>query len=224
MLKIGICDDNLKVLDVTSKILESVLIENDIDADITLVTSEQNKILEEIKSKNIDILFLDVDFKDSGKNGIEFANELRKYNKDFYLIFISAFQKYIQISLSVKVFDYLIKPINKDTITELMLRLDEDAKFSNNIFLQLNKWKKVRLDKILYIEKQNNKAIVVTTDGIQTSNKTLGTLLNELPKNFVKAHRSYIVNYNNIVSIDKKLGLVYFLDNKSCPINSSFNI
>ena len=96
MIRIGMCDDNLTVLNGIAKILESELIEQDIDAEITIITNDQNIIYEQIKNQEIDILFLDIDFK-NGKNGVDFALELRKLNKNFYLIFVTAFQRYILI-------------------------------------------------------------------------------------------------------------------------------
>lgn len=224
MVRIAMCDDDIENLKITSKLLESSIIEQDFDADITTITSDQQEILEEIKNNKIDVLFLDVDFKNSGKNGLEFANELRKLNKDFYLIFLSGYQKYMHVSFYVKVFDYLVKPINKDVFNDVISRLKSDIDFSNKLFVHLNKWKSVRTDTIYYIERLNNKSIVVTKYGKELTSKNLETLLKDLPKNFTKSHRSYIVNIENITSINKKKGLAYFSKDIACPINSYFNI
>ena len=90
MIRIGMCDDNLTVLNGIAKILESELIEQDIDAEITIITNDQNIIYEQIKNQEIDILFLDIDFK-NGKNGVDFALELRKLNKNFTIQHIENF-------------------------------------------------------------------------------------------------------------------------------------
>ena len=49
-------------------------------------------------------------------------------------------------------------------------------------------------------------------------------LLNELPIFFRKCHRSYIVNENKILRLDKKNGYVYFSKDIFCPVNSQFNL
>ncbi len=224
MVKIAMCDDDVESLKVSAKILESAIMEQDFNAEIVTVTTDQNKILNEIKNQNIDILFLDVDFQNSGKNGLEFASELRKINKDFYLIFLSGHQRYMHVSFYVKVFDYLVKPITKDVFNEVVKRLKDDIDISKKLFVHLNKWKSVRNDVILYIERQNNKTIVVTNYGIETTSKNLETLLKELPPNFAKCHRSYIVNLNNIISLDKKEGVITFSNGKTCPVNSHFSV
>ena len=47
MIKIALCDDNLKSIENISKLMYSVIIELDIDAEIVLVTDNQGKVYEE---------------------------------------------------------------------------------------------------------------------------------------------------------------------------------
>lgn len=223
-LKIALCDDELENIQIISKLLETEIIEQNFNAEITLVTDNQDDILKSIESREIDILFLDVDFKNGGKNGLEFAHSLRKINKEFFLIFLTAHQRYMHISFYTKVFDYLVKPISKDIIHEIISRLKEEFETNKNLFLKLNKWTSIRTSDILYIEKQGNKSLVITSFGEYTTSKTLDNLLSELPINFTKSHRSYIVNENKIINIDRKEKYAYFSKDIKCPINSFFNI
>lgn len=224
MIKIGMCDDNLNSIKIASKLLEAEIIEQDLDAEISIISSEQKKIFDAIYNKEIDVLFLDIDFKNNGKNGIDFAKDLRKINKNFYLVFLSAHQRYLHVSLTTKIFDYLVKPINRDTISDIVIRLKDE--FANNkvLFLHLNKWEFVRTDDIFYIEKNGKKSIIVTDDINFTTTKGLNTLLSELPQNFLRCHKSYILNSDKVLSIDKKLGLASFGKNITCPINTQFNL
>lgn len=224
MIKIGMCDDNLNSIKIASKLLEAEIIEQDLDAEISIISSEQKKIFDAIYNKEIDVLFLDIDFKNNGKNGIDFAKDLRKINKNFYLVFLSAHQRYLHVSLTTKIFDYLVKPINRDTISDIVSRLKDE--FANNkaLFLHLNKWEFVRTDDIFYIEKNGKKSIIVTDDINFTTTKGLNTLLSELPQNFLRCHKSYILNSDKVLSIDKKLGLASFGKNITCPISTQFNL
>ncbi len=224
MIKIGMCDDNLNSIKIASKLLEAEIIEQDLDAEISIISSDQKKIFDAIYNKEIDVLFLDIDFKNNGKNGIDFAKDLRKINKNFYLVFLSAHQRYLHVSLTTKIFDYLVKPINRDTISDIVSRLKDE--FANNkaLFLHLNKWEFVRTDDIFYIEKNGKKSIIVTDDINFTTTKGLNTLLSELPQNFLRCHKSYILNSDKVLSIDKKLGLASFGKNITCPINTQFNL
>jgi two-component system response regulator AgrA len=224
MIKIGMCDDNLNSIKIASKLLEAEIIEQDLDAEISIISSNQKEIFDAIYKKSIDVLFLDIDFKNNGKNGIEFAKDLRKINKNFFLVFLSAHQRYLHLSLTTKVFDYLVKPINRDTVCDIVTRLKDEFSNNNTLFLHLNKWEFVRTDDILYIEKYGKKSTVFTSDSTYSTNKGLNTLLTELPQNFIRCHKSYILNKEKILSIDKKTGHAYFNKTISCPISTQLNV
>ena len=222
MLKIGMCDDNVESLQIVSKFLESEIIEQGLDAEITLITNDQKKIFDAIYRKELDILFLDIDFKTKGKNGIEFAKDLREVNRTFYLIFLTAHQRYVHLSFVVKVYDYLFKPINREIIEDLVSRLKKDYSLDQNVFLHLTKWKSIQINSILYIERIGNKSHIITNTNEEVTTKSLDTLLDELTSNFKRCHRSCIVNTEKIININKKDGFATLLGNKSCPINSHF--
>ena len=78
ILKIALCDDELESIRIVAKLLEDEFIRQDFNAEITLITDNQDEILKAITNKEIDILFLDVDFKNGGKNGIESVIECDK--------------------------------------------------------------------------------------------------------------------------------------------------
>lgn len=224
MIKIGMCDDNLNSIKIASKLLESEIIEQDLNAEISIISTNQKEIFDAIYKKNIDILFLDIDFRNNGKNGIDFAKDLRKINKDFYLVFLSAHQRYLHLSLTTKVFDYLVKPINRDTISELVTRLKDEFSTNNTLFVHLNKWEFVRTDDILYIEKDAKKSIIYTKDISYITTKGLNKLITELPTNFIRCHKSYILNKEKVLSIDKKNGLAYFSKTITCPISTQLSL
>ena len=45
---------------------------------------------------------------------------------------------------------------------------------------------------------------------------------NTLPKNFVRCHKSYIANTNNIVNIESKSNIILFASNSSCTIGPKY--
>lgn len=224
MLRIALCDDNLDSTLTMQKILESELISQNVDAQIIIATDKQEEIEILIKNKEIDLLFLDVEFDNSDLNGINFARKLRKYNKDFYLVFLSAHQRFLYPSLVTKIFDYLVKPTNKDAIRDLVSRIKEEFESNNNMFVQINKWQTIRTSEIIYMEKNVNKTIIHTLNNDLSCTKTLDNLLDILPPNFVKCYRSYIINKEKIISVDKKDKTVTLENNIKCPINEKFSL
>jgi two-component system response regulator AgrA len=226
MCKIAICDDELDCAKGIANILEKIFAKKNFDASITIVTDSQAAIYNAIKKNEIDLLILDIDFKDRGKNGIDFANELRKINKDFYLVFLTAHIRYMHLSFISKTFDFLVKPVNKNLMENFVDRLIEEFTIKNSKFLQLSKSVSLKINNIVYIEKIKNKSYIYVTPGKvpYSSTITLEKLLDTLPDNFVKCHRSYIVNKDYISTVDNKKSLIIFENGLTCPTNSHFRL
>lgn len=224
MYKIAICDDEIDCAKGIAKILEAQFVEKSFNAKVIIITDKQEIIYKAIKQNEIDILILDIMFKNSEKNGIDFANDLRKINKDFYLVFLSAHLRYMHLSFVSKTFDFLVKPISKNLIDSFVDRLIDEFSIKNSRFLYLNKSLSIKINNIVYIEKIKNKSYIYTLTGTYSSTVTLDRLLDKLPDNFVKCYRSYIANKNFISIIDNKKNIIVFENGLKCPINSHFKL
>lgn len=222
MIKIALCDDNLKSIENISKLMESAIIELDLDAEITLVTDNQNDIYTEMKNGNIDILFLDIDFQNGGKNGVEFASELRKFNKEFYLVFLTAHFEYSLLSFKCKTFDYILKPITNSAINSIFKRFkDEFTSTENKLFVQIKKGLSIRAKDILFIERKQNRTYIHTKNFTYDSSVSLNNIYKTLPKDmFLRNHRSYIVNTQAIIRVNKRKAEIFFDKSISCPMGN----
>ena len=217
-MNIAICDDELAVLKAIAKITEASIISNNINAEVSLATTEQSLIYDGIKNNEIDVLFLDVDFNNLGMNGIQFGIELRKINKNFKLIFMTSHFEYVMFSFKCKTFDYIMKPLDLEKITNVLKRLESDLAETELGLLKVNKDYIVRTKDILFIERNKSKATIYTKDSTYETCSSLNTLEHELPKSFVRVHRSYIVNKEQISKISKENKSIYFNESLSCPL------
>ncbi len=222
MLKIALCDDNLKSIENIAKLMESIIIELDIDAEITTVTDNQNIIYDEIKNNNIDILFLDVDFQNGGKNGVEFATDLRKINKNFYLVFLTAHYEYSLLSFKCKTFDYLLKPISTSALTAIFNRFKEEFSSSENkVFINIKRGLSIRANDIFFIERKFNKTYIHARNCVYESSMSLNNIYKTLPNDiFIRNHRSYIINTEAITEVNKLDSKVFFTESISCPMGN----
>ena len=69
MLNFVICDDNLNILDKFSKILESIFIKHNYDAQIGFKTDNVDELLDYVDDNKTDVLILDINLK-SDKSGL----------------------------------------------------------------------------------------------------------------------------------------------------------
>lgn len=224
MLNFAVCDDNINILNKFTKMLNLIFTNNDLDAKLTLVTSNPDEILEHIQNSNIDVVILDIDFK-SKISGIDIANEIRRINKKIYIIFATAHLEYLMLAYKCKTFDYLAKPISMENLETTILRLfnDINGDETKNDFIKINNRNTIiRTDSVYYIEKDRTKLIFKTQDADYTIYSSFNKIGTELPSNFKRCHKSYIVNVNKIKDINNDV--IHFVNDTKleCQIGHNY--
>ena len=160
-----------------------------------------------------DIAFLDIDFAGKEYTGIDIARQVRKFQSNAVIIFVTNFSEYAPEGYEVQAFRYLLKnEINKKLKPYLI-----------QAFTQLTTVKKVfpitvsgdvinlPMDSILYMESQLH---IVVAHMINQDSKisptysfysTLGNIENQLStEGFLRIHKSYLVNMKHIIKFQCK--------------------
>ena len=224
MLNFVVCDDNIYILDKISKILESIFIEHNFDANIIFKGTNADEVLQFIKNNynKIDVLILDINLK-SEVSGLDIAKSLRNYNKNAYIIFTTGHLEYVMMAYKYKTFDYLPKPITFEKIEETVIRLFNDITNNSNKYLKLvSKNMLINEDDIYYIKKDGMRAIFISPYQTYEIYNSFSKIQNSLPPNFIRCHKSYIVNINKISDIRININKIYFKDNISCSIGPKY--
>ena len=204
MLNFVLCDDNVQILNKFAKMLDIIFTNNDLSAKVALATSNPYELLAYSKNNQVDVFILDIKFN-STISGIDIANKIRAKNKNAYIIFATGHLEYLILAYKCKTFDYLPKPISMENLEETILRLFNDIKetSSNKSYIKIDsKDTIIQSNSIYYIEKNKNRIIFRTTDAEYYICSSFNKLKDKLPKYFVRCHKSYIVNIQNISSID----------------------
>lgn len=222
MLNFVICDDNPAVLNRLTKMLESIFINNNLDADIGFKSSIASDVINYLNKNKVDVLILDINLK-SEISGCDIANMVRKENKDVYIIFTTAHLEYALMAYKYKTFDYLPKPISDERLEETILRLMEDIKYSPSKFIKLNNNKTIiNQDEINYIKKDGMKLVFCTNNRTYETYSSFNKIQNCLPENFIRCHKSFIVNVKNISNINYNKNTILFAPNDSCFIGAKY--
>lgn len=224
MLNFIICDDNLNILNKLSHMFESIFIENDLKAKIAFKTTNDSELLSYIKENPIDVLVLDIKLN-SKLDGLEIANQVRKKNKDCYIIFTTAHSEFVFLAYQYKTFDFLCKPITKERLEETILRLFDDIQgsTSHKKFIRLdNKNTIIDENEVQYIKRDGMKVIFHTNSRDYEMYSSFTKLQNHLPNNFVRCHKSFIANVNNITKLEPSSNLIYFKNDNTCDIGPKY--
>ena len=119
------------------------------------------------------------------------------------IIFLTNFQEYVFDGYSVRAFNYLLKPITLEVLTPCMdaylqLHSDDYYYYQND-----QTYIRIPYTNIISISKEKNNTLIVTTDNIYIERISLDEIMNKLSSNFVRCHKSCIVNILHVQSLIK---------------------
>lgn len=222
MLNFVICDDNLNLLDRLEKMLDTIFCKNNFEAKIVCKSDDAEEISNYISSNTVDVVMLDINLK-SNKTGIELAKEIRKINKNIYIIFTTGHLEYAMLAYKVKTFDYLAKPINYDRLEETIIRLFDDVTSTPKRYLKIdNKNTLVDESEIQYIKRDGMKLVFHTDSRDYDTYSSFNKLQDKLPKNYIRCHKSCIANINQIKDVEPVSGTITFKSGDTCGIGPKY--
>lgn len=222
MLNFVICDDNLNILDRLEKMLDTIFCKNDFEAQVAFSSDNTEEVLNYISSNKVDVAMLDINLK-SNKTGIELAKEIRKINKNIYIIFTTGHLEYAMIAYKVKTFDYIAKPINYDRLEETIIRLFEDVTSVPKKYLKIdNKNTLVDESEVQYIKRDGMKLVFHTNSRDYDTYSSFNKFQDKLPENYIRCHKSYIANINQIKDVEPVSGTITFKNGDTCDIGPKY--
>lgn len=222
MLNFVVCDDNENMLNKFNKMFDTIFISNNIEGNIAFSSTNPTEVLDFAKTNSVDVFVLDIQLK-STMSGIELAEKIRTFNKDSYIIFTTGHLEYSLLAYKLKTFDYIPKPITLERLEETVLRLIDDINGTPKKYIKIdNKNTLVDESEILYIKREGMKLIYHTTSKDYDTYSSFAKMESLLPKNFVRCHKSFVVNLNKIVHVEPVSNTIYFSDNSSCEIGPKY--
>lgn len=196
MIEIAICDDDKFVVDYIVNTLTHISKKNNLYINIHTFTSGMEFISNYNTSKSYDIIFLDI-LLDS-LNGIDIAKHIRETNDITKIILISSSSEYILDGYDVEASNYLVKPLDYEKLYKVFIKAIKSLYNTNSKLLKINQGSKIitlPLSKVLYFEVYNRKVVAVLDSSTIEFYSRLSDIESLISNyNFVRCHRSYLVN------------------------------
>ncbi|MEQ6120257.1 LytTR family DNA-binding domain-containing protein [Reichenbachiella sp. MALMAid0571] len=176
--------------------------------DITIVESFDNGLdaLNWLKNEDIDLVFLDIEMPDlSGMELVKSVDDLPQ------IIFTTSHSKYALEAFEYQVTDFLPKPIQLGRLLKGIERAKElndnvsPQEVQSQLFVRVDgKFVRIELDEIMYIESLGDYVRFYSQDGkkyiVHSTIKNIDQKITNV--NFLKVHRSYVVNLTKIIDIE----------------------
>lgn len=220
-VNIAICDDEIAICHQLEQHITEIFSSAKIDYNIEIYTSG-DKLCEELKSENFDLIFLDIELP--GINGIEIGSFIRDtlHNEAVQIVYISAVQSYAMELFYSRPMNFLVKPISYSDVNKVIktfLRLYQEKEMTFT-FKVNGHFYKVAVSDILYFESHKRKVTVITSTGSYDFYDTLKNIQKQLSLNeFILIHQSILVNFNHIKFFE--YDSVTMIDGTTLPVSQS---
>ncbi len=231
-MKVVIIDDEIKIV----KTIQNYLSEN---LPKIKIVGSANSVVDGIKiidSENPDLVLLDIEMPNA--NGFDL---LENYpNRDFDVIFITAYNQYAIEAFRVNAIDYLLKPFDEDELINSINKIKNSKNKSGNIQkindlinqINDNKSKRIKiitktgieyidLDTIIKIEADGNYAkILLENSKVIYATKKIKDIEKLLPGDeFFRSHKSHLVNLKKVVRFNISDNTITMSDNSVAALS-----
>jgi DNA-binding LytR/AlgR family response regulator len=182
-----------------------------------------------LQDEKVDLAFVDINMPKV--SGMELAAMLQK---DIKIIFTTAYSEYALESYEYNVIDYLLKPITFKRFLKAIEKAEaffvneqktshaDDAviETADYIFIKSSKSIiRIGFSEILYFEALKEYVNVQTGNKKVLTYKRMKDVADKLPDNFLRVHKSYIINCDYITKIE---GNNIIIGNTNIPVGLSY--
>lgn len=226
MVRVILIDDEVPALDE----LEYILTYQE-NIEVIGVYTDPVDGLNGVINMHPDIVFLDIQMPQL--DGLSLAEELIILKIDTEIVYVTAYDQYALSAFEKNALDYILKPFSQKRILKTIERIQKKIKYSQNIDELINKlesarsnkikvnkipiWKNdkinlVDIENVLYCKVCEGEVYIITLSDKYITNFTLSQLEKRfMNHNFLRTHRSYLVNLNYIKEIIPWFNNTYIL-------------
>ncbi|MDF2903745.1 MAG: ribosomal protein [Bacillus sp. (in: firmicutes)] len=221
--------DELKYLLIRSKQVE-IIGESDCIEEAVLGISEHQP----------DLVFLDIELGDD--SGLSLAKQIESLNPAPAIVFATAYDEYALQAFQLNAVDYIQKPFDEDRIQKTLTKIrkiqhigNQDVPVRSSMKTEHNGKMAILVDEriillshpdIVYLESCEGKCTIKTMDHEFKVNETLVVLEKKLTMSqFLRVHRSFVVNMDHIAEIEPWFNSTYNLhmkDGSKVPVSRTY--
>ncbi|MGL5381273.1 LytR/AlgR family response regulator transcription factor [Clostridium sp.] len=208
MIRIAICEDQIKQQELLKKYLQQILIDYTNSYEILIYKSGEELINN--YPQNVDIFLLDIQMYNI--NGMDVARKIREIDENkVEIIFTTSLVEYIQEGYEVRAYRYLLKPIKYDDLEKHMISCIKEIEKRDKYLIinEKNDIKKIKHSEITYIEIQKKNMTIHTVKGDYLIKNTMDKIEREIDNvNFYRCHKSFLVNLEYVESIKQYVAIL----------------
>ena len=234
MIPVYICEDHEAARKNLEQQVKNIIIIENLDMHIKLSTANPEEILEEVSTaKERGIYLLDIDLSHE-MSGFDLAKVIRQRDARGFVVFVTTHGELAleTFRYQIEAMDYILKD-EPDKITErlqscflnICQRMESDHTKDSDYFVlrQMDEVRYIHLMDIIYFETsaQKHKVNLVTEKEYIEFFGDLKSIEEKTGGQFIRCHRSYLINRNYIDTINAKESYVLMKNGKRCDMSRS---
>lgn len=176
----------------------------------------------------LDIISWDVTMKDS----VPSLEKIRRDYRQSYLMVVAdgSISPMVYLRPGIMPSSLLLKPVSRENlvmvVNEMMDAFTEkfDSKdVPESFVIETREGKRyIPLNQIYYVEAREKKIFIRTKQEEYGFYDTIENMEKKLPENFLRCHRSYIVNMSKVTAVKVSQSLIEVQDNLQVPLSRSY--
>lgn len=186
--------------------------------EVVLATTDVFEVIDYLQKQTVDLIFIDIQMPEL--SGIQL---MQMFNKDNYFVVTTAYADYALESYDYRVVDYLLKPISFDKFHKSVQKFTDFVTLEthNHLFVKVDgRQVKINPKDIIFIEGLSDYIRIHLPNERLIVLDNLKDFINKLPsKEFMRIHKSYIIQLDKIKSIDGNM-IYHYLG--STPIGETY--
>ena len=200
------------------RLLLKKIIEKHEEFEVVAECDEMTESVILFRRQQPEVVFLDIGIR--GQNGIECAKILTELDPKVKIIFATAHAEYMPEAFELYAFDYLVKPFAIERVDRTLNRIaalrqpeksyEPEEKIVKSGYRHdklLVKGKEsmsfISIPDIVLIQRENNATVIYTEKDSYVTSASMAELERKLdPEQFLRSHKSYIINLSRIRRIE----------------------
>lgn len=164
-----------------------------------------------------EVVFLDIEIK--GSNGLDCAKIIADMEPKTRIIFATAHAQFMPEAFEVYAYDYLIKPFPVDRVKQTLQRMINNSsspkddtmerivKYERGLDKLLVKGREsmsfIDMKEIILVQRENSSTVIYTKNDSFTTSVSLSDIETKLDaEQFMRSHKSYLINLSQIKKIE----------------------
>lgn len=217
MYRIAVCDDMPEEGKILCGLVQDYFEREDLEYTLKLFSNAKDVIADFDSGVRHDVYILDILMP--GTDGMELARTIRGVDESCTIVFVTVSANYLKDGYKVQAMDYIIKPVIKDELWDVLSRVVNRAQQIGTIAVKIkdkyDEYMELRTVDIVYVECRKHTLFITMRDGsVVQSSDSLDDCTDNLTKYdfFLRCHKGFIVNLHYVKEMNPK---VFLLSNGS---------